>query len=211
MKTIFSTHALCRLDDRLQIGVKELSVILDNEEYVCIGSDGKNVFHKLFYSLGDQFWFVAIQDNANGEVITILPVDYYRYEVSHDTLQKARQLALKKCQFSENKVRRDSQVFLAEELPDEPAINFQAPSVYKLSVRVVGYRGRTKVINLGSVPREKYLTITDVVNDQDVHDLLHQRLRTKKQPNEEVLCAFCSLGGGSNIELVSFVLRAPSL
>ncbi|AMN68777.1 hypothetical protein AK825_05285 [Psychrobacter sp. P11G5] len=57
----------------------ELMKLLDNGACVNIGqSSGSYRRHLLFFSPEDKFYYVAIQDERNGKIITILPPAYHK-------------------------------------------------------------------------------------------------------------------------------------
>lgn len=92
-----SKHAHQRLSERVKFSTKELSFWLDNGIYHDLGSKpGIHKKHLLVYSAEDQNYFVVIQDQYDGEVITILPLEYHKnlaWEVSEVDKAKARNKA----------------------------------------------------------------------------------------------------------------------
>jgi len=70
--------------------------IFTRELYVLIGTeeDHPNVSHKLFFSGTDNKWFVAIQNDDDGSVITIIPSAYYYQigRISQSLVDYARRL-----------------------------------------------------------------------------------------------------------------------
>ena len=93
MHTTFRDHALQRASERLSLSLEEIARILDHDLCVPLGRDGPRKVHKLFWSEPDSYWFVAVQDESDGEVVTIFPVDYHnRWEVAFDVLEEARRL-----------------------------------------------------------------------------------------------------------------------
>lgn len=91
MAVTFTTHAFYRVASRLSLSQDEVATIIEQKS-ILIGQDGNKV-HKLFYSLPDHFFFVAVQDSVNSEVITVLPIDYHnRWRVSEGARNEARAL-----------------------------------------------------------------------------------------------------------------------
>lgn len=90
--TKFTEHAFERVGERLHLSHEEVAQLLDEDKCVPLGKDGSsNRLHKLFYSKPDSYWFVAVQDEVTGEVVTLLPIDYHnRWKVSGDALSLAR-------------------------------------------------------------------------------------------------------------------------
>lgn len=73
----FSRHAFIRLMQRTRLRSEEIANILDQGLVIDTGRmPGFNRRHLLFYSLPDDNFFVAIQDELTGTVITILPLEY---------------------------------------------------------------------------------------------------------------------------------------
>ena len=77
-KTVITLHALERVHERLHLTAEEIIGILDNGITTSIGYEhgSTRVLHRLFYSPVDEQCFVAVQDQKNGEVVTILPPDF---------------------------------------------------------------------------------------------------------------------------------------
>jgi len=74
-----SSHAAKRIFQRTSIDSLELMKLLDNGAYVNVGqSSGSYRRHLLFFSPKDKFYYVAIQDERNGKIITILPPAYHK-------------------------------------------------------------------------------------------------------------------------------------
>lgn len=95
-KAEFSHHALERVKERLHLRMSEVRAILDGNKAVDIGKENHtNRVHRLFYSEADDMCFVAVQDEKNGEVVTILPIDYHNrkaWTVSFELQDQARVL-----------------------------------------------------------------------------------------------------------------------
>jgi len=96
--TYFSKHALKRLDQRSILTFYELAKILDCRVFVEIGSEpGFNREHRLFYSVKDKSYYVAIQDAHTGSVVTVLPPDYHQnicWPVKEEEFSAAKNIAL---------------------------------------------------------------------------------------------------------------------
>ncbi|MDO8425298.1 MAG: hypothetical protein Q7T01_02175 [bacterium] len=69
--------------------------VLDNGRTVLVGVDATQyrAHHKLFYSTRDDAFFVAIQDVTTGHVITVLPLEFVRWNIGADMRGRARLLA----------------------------------------------------------------------------------------------------------------------
>lgn len=75
--TTFTTHAFQRVDERLHMSPKEIARLLDSGQYTPVGfALRSSKKHLLFYSPEDNECFVAVRDEKNLEVVTILPYHY---------------------------------------------------------------------------------------------------------------------------------------
>lgn len=90
-----SSHAIERLEERTQMTPDEMNHLLDHNGYFKLGSHaGFHRVHLLFYSPKDENFFVAIQDERMGKVVTILPVNYHNklaWRISQDDCDQAKQ------------------------------------------------------------------------------------------------------------------------
>ena len=76
--TCFSKHATKRVNERTVLNEGDIGEILDFGMYKVINRvDIFNKEHRLFYSVRDDAFFVAIQDIHAGTVITVLPESYH--------------------------------------------------------------------------------------------------------------------------------------
>ena len=122
-RTNLGKHALIRLEERTKINEETLCSILDNKETVSLGFERKEYNRQslLFFSLEDKKFFVAIQDQQNGFVITILTVEYW-----HNLSEKffTKKLVITKSQLikailisdPENEVRYHPPIFTASSI-----------------------------------------------------------------------------------------------
>jgi hypothetical protein len=96
--THFSRHAFERLTQRTRLSCEEIARILDRRLVVNTGkAPGFNRNHLVFYSVPDDDFFVAIQDELTGTVITILPLEYQAnlaWEISNEDCAEARKILL---------------------------------------------------------------------------------------------------------------------
>jgi len=78
-RAVLTAHAFERVGKRLNLTTGEVLAILnagDPERTVTIGTEqGTHRVHRLFYSKSDNYCFIAVQDERNGEVVTVLPMD----------------------------------------------------------------------------------------------------------------------------------------
>jgi len=86
--THFTHHAFDRITERTKLSCEDISFILDNKLVVNMGcKPGMPRQHLLFYSDLDDEYFVAIQDEMSGTIVTILPLEYHAnlaWKVSED-------------------------------------------------------------------------------------------------------------------------------
>jgi len=95
VKTTLLSHALERALTRLTITPEEIVELIDNFSISLGYEDGTKKVHKIFYSFLDDSHFVAIQDEENGEIITILPVEYHnRWVIPTDLFTETMDLGL---------------------------------------------------------------------------------------------------------------------
>lgn len=92
-----TNHAAQRLNQRCTLSVKQFKHIMDKSATVQLSQQrGGRLVHRLFYSIPDEAWFVAVQDDNTGEVLTTLPLAYFENfhgHVSAVDRRKARTLS----------------------------------------------------------------------------------------------------------------------
>lgn len=72
-----SDHAIDRIKERTRLCADDVAAIMFNNAYVNLGSKpGILKVHRLFFSTPDENFFVAICDELNGGVITVIPLEY---------------------------------------------------------------------------------------------------------------------------------------
>lgn len=84
-KACFTRHGRLRVaggdgeERRLRLSPEEVAEILDQDKAVPIGRDPKDAhkIHRAFYSVPDDDCFIAVQDDEDGEVITVLPFSHH--------------------------------------------------------------------------------------------------------------------------------------
>ncbi len=99
--TYFSKHAFKRMAQRTKLPCEEVARILDQGLTLNTGrKPGFNRNHLLFYSIIDDDFFVAIQDEVTGTVVTVLPLDYHAnlaWRISAEDCSKAKKIYLDGC------------------------------------------------------------------------------------------------------------------
>ncbi|MDB5194735.1 MAG: hypothetical protein JWN50_749 [Parcubacteria group bacterium] len=174
LQTQFTDHASARVWKRLHISRLEVARILEDDQCILLGKDGaSSKIHKLFFSALDDDWFVAVQDERSGVVVTVLPSNYHnRWHISPEALQLARKL-----------IEKDG-----EHVPSLTIANAVGVMSFWFTAIFEDSRGIRRTVNLGSIPREGETTILRVMADTDVRDLvkdwLSQKIATGERPVE---------------------------
>ncbi len=92
-----NVHGAQRLAERTSFLESDFLALLDAGKSAPVGIEEKtNRLHRLVYSVKDDDCFVAVQDMANGEVITVLTLEYHEnlaWKLSSDSQNLARKLA----------------------------------------------------------------------------------------------------------------------
>jgi hypothetical protein len=77
VKSYFSAYARNRLDELMLASIEYITELLDNEISIPFGQEkGTSRVHHLIYSNLDHTCFVAVRDSENGEIITVLPLQF---------------------------------------------------------------------------------------------------------------------------------------
>lgn len=95
MKAKLSNHCLHRVIEHTGLPVEDVERILDENLYVPTGRSlrSRDVAYKLFYSTHDRCYYVALQNELSGVVVTILPIHYcWRLKIQVDAMRMAREL-----------------------------------------------------------------------------------------------------------------------
>ena len=135
--TVFSRHALSRIQERTRLNETRIAEILDAGQAVFVGrKPGFDREHWLFYSPDDDDCFVAIRDRLVGKVVTVLPLDYHEnlaWRITEAQCADARHL--------------HSQPVIAE----EPTVVTEEPTRWVIAVQHFT-EGRIKTTSLGKYP-----------------------------------------------------------
>lgn len=177
MRTFFSTHAFERVVERLSLDTEEVAALLTYDLAIPIGREhGTTRVHRVFYSVPDAQCFVAVQDESNGEVVTILPIDFSAWPVSLETQRAAEALMRRRPPLSSEQPI----VPAARPLPDASRA---LPSVFRITASFRNPQGRWAVRLLGSIPAAPYGFDPDrLTNDPSVQEQIdvwvqeHERL-----------------------------------
>ena len=178
MRPRFTRHATDRVLGRLTLTFEEVSHILEKEQYVLIGRDrDSSRVHKLFYSELDSFWFVAIQDEADGMVVTILPIDYHnRWRIADETLQQARML-------------REG-----PPKPPQKPVPKETVGVVKFGAIIETKKGNRRHVKLGSFPKKPGSSGEDLLADHHVVARVRQTLSEQIREGETLISCTLRIG-----------------
>lgn len=175
MKLCYTRHAWERVHERLSLTPAEVADLLDAGLAVAIGTEpGTNRVHRLFFSIPDEMCFVAVEDEANDVLITILPIDYHEniaWCVSDDAQRAAR-------------LRVTGGVMQQRH---EPAISeaavlnaSQLSAVFRITAYFRDGGGQVKAANLGSWPSLPYDgSVGRLLDDDAFFNAIQDRLASK--------------------------------
>lgn len=173
MKRSYTRHAWMRVHERLSLTPAEVAEQLDAGLCVNIGKErGTYRIHRLFYSVPDRCCFVAIEDERNQVLITLLPVDFHEniaWSVSVEAQNEARSLV------AEEMVLPSVSQLLVAPSPSVPltAAVFRLFAYYRVAEKV-------RVANLRSWPAAPYLgSVGRLLDDDAFFDALTERLAEK--------------------------------
>lgn len=96
MTAFFTRHAGIRVYQRLSMSHVEVGELLNNDRAVNVGVDRARRAHRLFFSARDRRWFVAVQSEQNGAVVTVWPLRFHErlgWRIAPHALHMARALA----------------------------------------------------------------------------------------------------------------------
>src|SRR3989344_175499 len=173
LRTLLSKHAMNQLRSRTRLSIEELFVIIDNNKYVPVGRDGHKI-HKLFYSLPDSRWFIAVQDECNGEIITLLTQNFHnRWNIDGKGYIEARKLV------DESWVKE----FESVEQP-EPQLSRKAkkmPEGWHFWGSVIAEDGSYFMSYIGFQPADRCGDVRMHPLDSTIYDELWQKLTERVQ------------------------------
>jgi hypothetical protein len=206
---------------RLSLSPAEVADLLDWNLAVDIGIEsGTNRVHRLFFSAPDGVCFVAVQDQLNGAVVTVLPVDFHEniaWQVSLSAEGTARELA-SPGEFPAPKEPDPPPAgsplrhlalprpFLSrlDAVPTVALSNAAGPLVFRLGVYLWTPTGLARAVNLGSWPCRPYDgQVASLLEDEEFLCALDERLATKGVEDHEVDTFFVRLGQRGPITCIS--------
>ena len=184
----FTVHSFFRVKQRLNLDHDGVAAILNNRLAVPLGREAKtNRLHLLFYSPDDDDYFVAVKDEATGEIVTILPHNYHNsWPISAGAFIDARDL-----------IRREIKTAIkpAANPEDEPAADQANQTIDQQNndlVMIVLYFGtvggkNARVVST-KVSRSKFLPILESgKQDPELSAILSALITRKGRENESCL------------------------
>jgi len=137
----FTRHAFIRVHERLGLPVQDVATILQTKRTLPLGHEvGTTRGHELFFSAPDNQCFVAVVDENDGTVITILPLDYHEtlgWKVSEDA-----QLMARGC--------------FTTDFATEATAEVASLPLFYLRAHLELPDGQLRIVNLGTWPSEAY-------------------------------------------------------
>lgn len=185
-------HAAKRLNQRCTLTPKQFKRMLDKRATVQLSQQrGGRLVHRLFYSIQDNTWFVAVQDGTDGDVLTTLPLAYFENfhgAVSGLNRRRARKLArdLESSKLEQQRIEEAARA--ARQAAKAKALEAQASMAAGWRVTVqIQIDGKTTHKNLGRTTAEHGEPET-WVEGHPVHAWFRERL--------DAMCIpVCSLRG----------------
>lgn len=133
----------------------EVTAILDHDLAVLVGAKSGHL-HRLFFSPAEEQCFVAVQDQENGDVLTVLPLDYHSskaWEVSLEAQERAESLLLGSNRSTARAAARDARP-PGREPPDAAATGGESGSspAFRIRCYVSTPDGQLRGRGLGAMP-----------------------------------------------------------
>lgn len=193
----FTRHAQERIVDRVSMGVADVAAILDHDLALLVGAKSGHS-HRLFFSPADEQCFVAIQDQENGDVVTVLPLDYHSslgWEVSIEAQEEAELLLLgskrSATPVTENEAPPGPEPSDATMIGDESA----CAGVFRIRCYVRTSEGQVCGRSLGSMPLASVGgDISNVAKSNEALAEIRARVAKSLQPGDALESAYVSRG-----------------
>ncbi len=178
MRTTFTSHASRQASQRLRLRLRDIARILEGNLSIPIGSESRHKIHRLFWSEPDAFWFVAIQDESDGGVITILPVNYHnRWKVPPGVLEKAKQLAAQ--------IVIDTPMEAGASAREIRPTPKNQPPVFRLTGHFKNTATATiRRVHLGKLPMNGCASIEKLMENPETHRRIREMIRQKESAEE---------------------------
>lgn len=189
-------HAQERIGDRLSMAPDEVTAILDHDLAVLVGAKSGHL-HRLFFSPAEEQCFVAVQDQENGDVVTVLPVDYHSslaWEVSLEAQKRAESLLLG----SNRSAARATEKEAPPPGPEPPNAattggESTGAGTFRIRCYVLTSGGQIRGRDLGSMPLARVGgDLSAVPKSDDVLAEIRRRVAEDLQPDEVLELVFVS-------------------
>ncbi len=176
----------------------EVTAILDHDLAVLVGAKSGHL-HRLFFSPAEEQCFVAVQDQENGDVLTVLPLDYHSslaWEVSLEAQERAESLLLG----SKRSVARAAAKEApppGRELPDAAAAGGESgrSPTFRARCYVSTPDGQIRGRGLGAMPLARVRgDLSAVPRSDDVLAEIRQRVAENLEPDEALEVVFVNRG-----------------
>lgn len=188
--TSFTRHAWARVIDRLSLAPAEVAALLDYDLAVPIGSRG-GTRHRLFYSAPDQQCFVAVQDEQNAAILTVLPIDFHEscaWPVSQTAQREAESLLRERPESTAD----------SRNLHDGDTAR-----VFRVGCYFRDGQGTLRPAHLGTLPADPFsYEVNRLLEDDAALDEIQSRALEKRRLGEVVLKAFVRLGRRGPVTMI---------
>ena len=170
---------------RLTLPRHKILWLIDSGRSVPLGNEqGSDRVHLLFYSRDDRYWFVVFRDRANGEIITIWPIDYHHprkprsWKISFEAQEEAKRLALGGEAEVQPEIKGEASAGISVHEADEPEYACELAFDRDADVEVaVAYRhqngGRKRNIVVGFIKTSAGIPVFDA----DKRDEITRRVK----------------------------------
>lgn len=158
----FTYHGLQRSLERTSLSIDSILDIINQDLCILLGSE-ENKHHKLFFSTLDNHCFIAVQDSFNKEIVTLLPCEYSKWNISNDSLERARGLVCGECKIEEPTMIEELKVIKKRVL--RCIVYVRDPNTYEVSCKHIGKIG-------------EYDKLEDFGNDKDAVSILKEIIKS---------------------------------
>tara|TARA_R110002073_G_scaffold331145_1_gene515644 strand:+ start:18034 stop:18861 length:828 start_codon:yes stop_codon:yes gene_type:complete len=191
-----SSHAAKRIAQRTSMDILELMSLLDNGACVNIGQyAGSYRKHLLFFSPKDKFYYVAIQDERYGKIITVLPPAYHKnlaWRIKDEQYQLAKER-------HESYIKAVTVAAQSKECHKlfEPHTNSEGPRKYKILVQAlyISESLKTKRKTLLRIPVDFHIddfekSVKELIKDLALYEEIDKGIK-RKRLFQDTIYALC--------------------
>jgi hypothetical protein len=182
----FSNHAFARVRERLSLSSCQVKQLIEDNKTVPLGIEHRsNRTHELFFSVLDNSCFVAVRDNSDGTIITIIPAEWHnKWTISIEAMAEAKRIV------NVNKIEKIVTRNIKPIITNRPS---------KLKVRGhIDY----KLVNLGTLDISKYKTADIACKHPDAINSIIAKVNEKEIPINSI--DMISINNGGSSEFVQF-------